>query len=181
MNNLPLVSIIIPVYNAEKYLRQCLDSILALEYQDYEVMMVDDEAKELVYGDGTNGKAPRSEFRNHGPYKRPEVPFTYFFITKDNPISDSYRMRLFNILQNAKDYDKCNWAKATPEEQIKAKPIDKPIAEYILQRPKWEGGLSCKYTSDQTAIAEVRKHLQSSRFHTDQRYIAIILRSRCGG
>lgn len=139
------------------------------------VMMVDEEAKELVYGDKTNGKTPRSEFRNHGPYKRPEVPFTYFFITKDDPISDSYRMRLFNILQNAKDYDKCNWTKAVPEEKIKAKPIDKPIAEYILQRPKWEGGLSCKYTSDQTAIAEVRKHLQSSRFHPDQKYIAIII------
>lgn len=139
------------------------------------VMMVDEEAKELVYGDGTNGKSPRSEFRNHGPYKRPEVPFTYFFISKNDPISDSYRMRLFNILQFAKDYDKCNWSKVAPEEQVKAKTIDKPIAEYLLQRPIWEGGLSCTYTSDRTAITEIRKHLQSSRFHTDQRYIAIII------
>ena len=139
------------------------------------VMMVDEEAKELVYGDGTNGKSPRSEFRNHGPYKRPEVPFTYFFISKNDPISDSYRMRLFNILQFAKDYDKCNWSKVAPEEQVKAKTIDKPIAEYLLQRPIWEGGLSCTYSSDQTAITEIRKHLQSSRFHTDQRYIAIII------
>ena len=139
------------------------------------VMMVDEEAKELVYGDGTNGKSPRSEFRNHGPYKRPEVPFTYFFISKNDPISDSYRMRLFNILQFAKDYDKCNWSKVAPEEQVKAKTIDKPIAEYLLQRPIWEGGLSCTYSSDRTAITEIRKHLQSSRFHTDQRYIAIII------
>ena len=139
------------------------------------VMMVDEEAKELVYGDGTNGKSPRSEFRNHGPYKRPEVPFTYFFISKNDPISDSYRMRLFNILQFAKDYDKCNWSKVAPEEQVKAKTIDKPIAEYLLQRPIWEGGLSCTYTSDRTAITEIRKHLQSSRFHKDQRYIAIII------
>ena len=47
--NTPLVSIIIPVYNAEKYLRQCLDSILALEYQDYEVVMVDDGSKDSSY------------------------------------------------------------------------------------------------------------------------------------
>ena len=146
-----------------------------ISLQTDKVMMVDDEAKELVYGDGANGKAPRSEFRNHGPYRRPEVPFTYFFINKEDSISNSYRMRLFNILQYAKDYAKCNWSKATSEEQIKAKTIDKPIADYLLQRPKWEGGLSCTYTSDQTAISEIRKHLQSSRFHTDQKYIAIII------
>lgn len=146
-----------------------------ISLQTDKVMMVDDEAKELVYGDGANGKAPRSEFRNHGPYRRPEVPFTYFFINKEDPISNSYRMRLFNILQYAKDYAKSNWSKAIPAEQIKAKTIDKPIADYLLQRPKWEGGLSCTYTSDQTAIAEIRKHLQSSRFHTDQKYIAIII------
>ncbi|MBP3538836.1 MAG: glycosyltransferase family 2 protein, partial [Oscillospiraceae bacterium] len=39
------VSVIIPVYNAEKYLRQCLDSILAQDCPegfDYEVLLVDD-------------------------------------------------------------------------------------------------------------------------------------------
>lgn len=37
-----MVSIIIPVYNVEKYLRICLDSILAQTYGDYEVIMIDD-------------------------------------------------------------------------------------------------------------------------------------------
>ncbi len=146
-----------------------------ISLQTDKVMMVDDEAKELVYGDSANGKAPRSEFRSHGPYRRPDVPFTYFFINKDDSISNSYRMRLFNILQYAKDYAKCDWSNATPEEKIKAKTIDKPIADYLLQRPKWESGLSCIYKSDQTAIYEIRKHLQSSRFHKDQKYIAIII------
>lgn len=36
------LSIIIPAYNAEAYLPQCLDSILAQEHQDYEVIVVDD-------------------------------------------------------------------------------------------------------------------------------------------
>ena len=41
-NHIPLLSIIIPVYNVEKYLRECIDSILAEEFQDYEIILIDD-------------------------------------------------------------------------------------------------------------------------------------------
>lgn len=37
-----MISIIIPVYNVEQFLPQCLNSILAQTYQDYEVILVDD-------------------------------------------------------------------------------------------------------------------------------------------
>ncbi|MGM9852345.1 MAG: glycosyltransferase family 2 protein [Muribaculaceae bacterium] len=37
-----MVSVIIPVYNTEKYLRQCLDSVLAQTYSDWEAILVDD-------------------------------------------------------------------------------------------------------------------------------------------
>ena len=36
------VSIIIPVYNVEKYLRRCLRSVFAQTYQDFEVICVED-------------------------------------------------------------------------------------------------------------------------------------------
>lgn len=38
----PMVSIIVPVYNAEKYLRRCVDSILNQEYRDFELFLADD-------------------------------------------------------------------------------------------------------------------------------------------
>lgn len=39
---MPRISCIIPVYNTEMYLGQCLDSILAQSFSDYEVLMVND-------------------------------------------------------------------------------------------------------------------------------------------
>ena len=36
------ISIIIPVYNVENYLRSCLDSVLSQTYKDFEVLMVND-------------------------------------------------------------------------------------------------------------------------------------------
>lgn len=36
------ISVIVPVYKVEKYLRKCVDSILAQTYKDFEVILVDD-------------------------------------------------------------------------------------------------------------------------------------------
>lgn len=38
----PLISIVVPVYNVSKYLRKCLDSILAQAYTNWECILVDD-------------------------------------------------------------------------------------------------------------------------------------------
>ncbi len=38
----PMVSIIVPIYNAEKYLNRCIDSILNQEYSDFELFLVND-------------------------------------------------------------------------------------------------------------------------------------------
>ena len=43
---MPKISIIIPVYNAEKYLCNCLDSVLKQSFADWEMLLVDDGSKD---------------------------------------------------------------------------------------------------------------------------------------
>ncbi|MBQ6570553.1 MAG: glycosyltransferase [Clostridia bacterium] len=37
-----LISVVVPVYNVEKYLEQCVDSILAQTYKNFEIILTDD-------------------------------------------------------------------------------------------------------------------------------------------
>ena len=39
---MPAVSVVIPVYNSAKYLRECLDSVIAQTFSDWEVVAIDD-------------------------------------------------------------------------------------------------------------------------------------------
>lgn len=42
----PKVSIIVPIYNAQKTLRRCIDSILNQDYTDFELLLIDDGSKD---------------------------------------------------------------------------------------------------------------------------------------
>ena len=75
----PVLSIIVPVYNVEKYLARCIDSILAQTFTDFELILVDDGSPDNCgkICDEYAGKDPRiivihkenggvSSARNHG-------------------------------------------------------------------------------------------------------------------
>lgn len=58
---MPFLSIIVPIYNAEKYLEECLDSIINQTFQDFELILVNDgstdsskEICERYVNDNTN-------------------------------------------------------------------------------------------------------------------------------
>ena len=54
------ISVIVPVYNTERYLASCLDSLLAQTFQDWEAICVDDgstdECKNILQHDGLKDK-----------------------------------------------------------------------------------------------------------------------------
>jgi len=76
---MPLVSIIVPVYNSSKYLKKCVESVLTQTYSNLEIILVDDGSLDnspalcdelsqmnsnIVVIHKTNGGA--SDARNHG-------------------------------------------------------------------------------------------------------------------
>lgn len=66
-NSAPLVSLIIPVYNSEKYLNRCLDSVLSQTYKNYEVICVDDGSSDMSGSilDGYQKQNPTKIFVRH--------------------------------------------------------------------------------------------------------------------
>lgn len=80
----PTVSVIVPVFNGEKYLERCVDSILNQEYEDLELILVDDGST-----DGTGEICRRYERQD------PRV----LLITKENSgVSDSRNLAIGQAL-----------------------------------------------------------------------------------
>ena len=42
----PKISVIVPVYNADKYLRRCIDSIILQNFTDFELLLINDGSKD---------------------------------------------------------------------------------------------------------------------------------------
>ena len=103
-----LISIIVPIYNVEKYLRQCLDSILNQTYQNFECIMVNDgstdNSKQIVeeflldsrfrYFEKENGGV--SSARNLGIECSGGAYIT--FIDADDWVDSDYLEVLYNAL-----------------------------------------------------------------------------------
>ena len=41
-NKTPSISVIVPIYNSDKYLQRCIDSILSQDFEDFELLLIDD-------------------------------------------------------------------------------------------------------------------------------------------
>ncbi|MBR3167082.1 MAG: glycosyltransferase family 2 protein [Erysipelotrichaceae bacterium] len=110
-NGLPLVSVILPIYNVEKYLARCLDSVVSQTYHNLEIILVDDGST-----DGSGSIAERyaetdkritvyhkkngglSSARNYGIDRCNGEYLT--FIDSDDYVESDYVSYLFELLNN---------------------------------------------------------------------------------
>ncbi|MBQ1564149.1 glycosyltransferase family 2 protein [Candidatus Saccharibacteria bacterium] len=109
----PLISIIVPVFNTEKFLSACLSSILAQDYKNFELILVDNGSsdnsvkvcKEYAQKDSriklaTCNKPGAAHARNKG---LDEAKGEYIvFIDSDDIVSKDYLSFLFEASENGK-------------------------------------------------------------------------------
>lgn len=117
----PLITVIIPVYNCENYIKKCLDSLIKQTYQNIEVIVIDDgsfdnslqtclsyslkDTRVKVYSKKNGG--PGSA-RNYGLNKA-NGDFIAF-IDSDDYVEDNYLEYLYNLLvKNNADVSSCGY------------------------------------------------------------------------
>ena len=105
----PLISIVLPIYNVEKYLSNCIESVLIQTYKNLEVILVDDGATDscgkicdeyakkddriVVYHKENGGL---SDARNYGLERCKGEYIT--FIDSDDYVDSDYVMYLYSTL-----------------------------------------------------------------------------------
>jgi len=156
---IPLLSVIVPVYNTEKYLSRCLNSILSQTYDNLEIICVDDgstdrsgeildyyaanDQRVIVVHSSNRGV---SEARNRA-LELAEGAYIGFVDSDDYIDPDMYKMLLGGFEDDvdivACSYyfafdDKLVWYKN--QEEILCSAIDtKKFMEYIYRRDKYKG------------------------------------------
>ena len=122
------VSVIIPVYNAEKYLRQCLNSIFSQSFQKIEVIMVNDGSKDFSgaimeeYVQKYPHKAIGIHQENQGQSAARNVALKHakgkyvVFIDSDDYIAKDYIRVLYEKAESTNsDMVICNYTKVTDD------------------------------------------------------------------
>ena len=108
-------SIIVPVYNVEKYVKQCINSILSQTYINYELILVDDgstDSSGSICDSFKNNKLIKvfhkkngglSDARNYG-FKKAEGEYVIFLDSDDYWIDNDFLSNINKMLIK-KNYD----------------------------------------------------------------------------
>ncbi len=131
MNPYPLISVIIPMYNAEKYIERCLQSVMKQTYPHIEIIVVDDGSTDkcgiIVQTLAKNSKNRLKYFRKQNSgvsatrnYGLEKTTGNYFaFVDADDWIAPDMYEKMWELLQqhNA-DLVMCGRTRVTDNEEI---------------------------------------------------------------
>ena len=115
-----MISVVVPVYNVEKYIEKCVDSIVNQSYKDFELLLIDDGSKDnsiaiaqdylsdkdvnyKIYHKENGGL---SSARNYGLYKASGD--CVVFIDCDDVVSEDFLSRLYESLED-NDFSFCGF------------------------------------------------------------------------
>ena len=138
----PLFSVIIPVYNCEKYLYKCLDSLLFQKYNNYELIIINDGSTDNtlkiinkynikfnnIIKIITKNNEGVSAARNDGMRIAKGKYIT--FIDCDDYVSADYFINLEHIIKKNKDIDLYNFGFFSEVENKHGKMISQDIINY---------------------------------------------------
>lgn len=136
IKGLPAISVIVPIFNMEKLMRKCLDSILAQTFRDYECLLIDDGSKDdsPAICDEYAARDPRfkafhkpngglSDARNYG-LERSLGDYTIFFDPDDWVDADCLKDMYFKAQETSADLVICDYLNEDPYQ-----------SEYCKQQP----------------------------------------------
>lgn len=152
MNKEGLISVIVPVYNQEKYLDKCINSILNQTYKDIEIIIINDGSTDTS-GEICDNYALRysnvkvfhqknqglSMARNNG-LKKANGKYISFIDSDDHIDIDMYEVLIKFMIEYDLDIINCNFHDKSPEFNIngefailnKAEAVEKALKEIYI-------------------------------------------------
>lgn len=187
------ISIIVPVYNVEKYLHKCVDSILAQTFADFELILVDDGSPdgsgcicdEYVEKDNRvkvihkkNGGL--SDARNAG-LDIAQGNYIGFVDSDDYVANDMYEVLYTNIIREQADLSICGIYDVYEGKNL----IEKDNKYLVLNQDEllkliFEGNLISVHAVNKLYAREIFQELRypKERYHEDS-YVIIDIISSC--
>ena len=193
----PLISVLIPVYNVEKYLRRCFDSVISQTYQNLEIIRVDDgsiddsgkicdqyavrDARIKVIHQENQGV---SAARNRG-LDAAEGEYIAFVDSDDYILEDMYKKMLDKLLNYNVDLCVCQWQYEFSDgrQVVKRKNIDPTIygrkasleSARFLYRGNYENGVVVAAWNKLYRRALLDKIRFEGRIHEDEAFCGRIM------
>ena len=145
-----MVSIVVPVYNAEKTLGYCLDSILNSTYKNYEVILINDGSTDnsQIVIDKYKRKYPQIfrtfSQKNSGPAKTRNKGIKYskgeyiFFIDNDDYIEKDYLEKFVRAIKKENSdmvIGGYNRVRTSGEKMFTRRARDVPWTKYMMVAP----------------------------------------------